>query len=422
MWPRSPSYQAMKLAAALLAAALAAGPPGAIGAPLRGRWDGVFPGGRGDQAVTLICRPGTAGALGGLFYLGGELMGPLERGVVTGDSLSFSISSYDFRARRDSDRMAMELTVPHGRTHDFALRFTSPDTSALVAAAHSGAAVAWDTLPDSVLAAHRVPADASVGVVQALTAGTLFLVGGGPAQSDLNAEFLRLAGGVSARIVVIPTASIGSGDTARALLDPDRWARALGVTRVTVLHTDSRARADDEAFVQPLRDATAVWLPGGEAGQLLVSYLGTRTERELFAVLARGGVIGGTSAGALVWGSECQVFRAATAGGAFHPGDTSALRVDDPHSACFGALRNIVVAPHFSEFHMAAALAKTVAAHPQLLGIGIDEATVLEVHGNVGSVLGRGHVTICDGGRPGGASPLILNSGTRYDLVRKSVL
>src|SRR6185369_12252091 len=105
------------------------------------------------------------------------------------------------------------------------------------------------------------------------------------------------------------------GHDAEALANGDRWAHAIGVAHVSVVHTSSRKEADSDAFVRPLRDATGVWLPGGEAGRILVSYLGTRTERELMAVLARGGVIGGSSAGALVWGSACQVFRA--------PGDGS---------------------------------------------------------------------------------------------------
>jgi cyanophycinase-like exopeptidase len=66
---------------------------------------------------------------------------------------------------------------------------------------------------------------------------------------------------------------------------------------------------------------------------------------------------------------------------------------------------------------MQASLAKTIAAQPQLLGIGIDEATALEVHGSMGSVLGRGHVTIVSrSGQQG------LSAGARYDIARRAVL
>ena len=397
-------------------------------APLAGRWEGTFHGGRGDQSVTLICRPASSGRLGGLFYLGGELVGPLTNASYSADSLWFQVMDYRCLAARAGDQMSLAVSISHGRAHELSLRFSTADTAGLVqspgeaATARHRSAVSWDQVPDSVLAAHHVAPGVPTGMAPGARAGTLLLVGGGPTQPDLNAEFVRLAGGASARIVVMPAASIESGEDSAALLRPEGWAASLGVSRVTVLHTSSRREAESETFVQPLRSATAVWLPGGEAGHILVDYLGTRTERELIALLARGGVIGGTSAGALVWGSECQTFRAPADGSPFVMGDSSALILDDPRSVCFGALRNILIAPHFTEFRMPPSMARTIGARPQLIGIGIDEATALEVHGDVGLVLGRERVTIYDGGRENGAQGRSLSAGARYDLARKSVL
>ena len=395
--------------------------------PLAGRWDGVFHGGRGDQPVTFVCRPGIGGSLGGLLYMGGDLMGPLEEGRIDGDSLRFRVMNFELRAHRSGDQMTVSLFVPNGRTHEFDLRFASGDTSAVAqspeaaAAARARTAPDWKLLPDSVLAAHDLGAGVAVGPSPALDTGTLLLVGGGPAQGDLDAEFARLAGGASARVVVIPTAGIGPGTSDDPLLSADRWSRVLGVSHVTVLHTTSRAEADQEAFVRPLEEANAVWIAGGEAGRILVSYLGTRTERELMKLLARGGVIGGTSAGALVWGSRSLVFRQPKDGSPYVMGNADDLLPDDPHSVGFGALRNVVVSPHFTEFHMQASMEKEIAAHPGTLGLGVDEATALEVHGDVVRVLGRGHALIYDGRKAAGA-PTILDSGARYDLVRRSVL
>jgi cyanophycinase len=408
-----------------LIALLVTSPLAASAAPLAGRWEGVFHGGRGDQAVTLICRTRGGDAFTGLLYMDDDLVGPIEDGAVAADSLRFTVMNFAFRALRHADQMQLELSIAHGRTHEMALHFASPDTAAMARstasteAARARLLVNWDQVPDSVFAGHRYAAAAPAGVSEALAAGTLLLVGGGPAQDDLNAEFVRLAGGAKARVVVVPTAGIDPGQDANALGDADAWAHSLGVPRVTVLHTTSRKEADSEAFVRPLRDATGVWLSGGEAGRILVSYLGTRTERELLALLARGGVIGGTSAGALVWGSEVMTFRAPGDASPFMMGDSNALRLDDPHSVAFGALRQMVVAPHFTEFRMQPSLTKTITARPQLLGLGIDEATAFEVHGSVGAVLGRGHVTIVVGGAP---APLALAAGARYDLVRRAAL
>jgi cyanophycinase len=400
-------------------------PLAAHAAPLAGRWDGVFHGGRGDQAVTLVCRPGDAGVLTGLLYMSGDLVGPLENGHIDGDSLRFNVMNFACRAFRQGEQMSVELIVAHGTSHELSLRFASPDTATLaqspeaLAAARARTIVAWDQVPDSVFAKHHLAAATPLGIADAMRAGTLLLVGGGPAQEDVNAEFVRLAGGASGHIVVIPAPAVDPGKDAEALAGAERWARALGVPHVTVLHTSSRKEADSDAFVRPLLDATGVWLPGGEAGRILVSYLGTRTERELVAVLARGGVIGGTSAGALVWGSEVLTFRAPKDGSPYQMGNADALRLDDPHAVGFGALRQVVIAPHFTEFRMQPSLVKAVATRPQLLGIGIDEASALEVHGTVGAVLGRGHVTVVSAGS---TAPQVLSAGTRYDIVRHAVL
>ena len=65
-------------------------------------------------------------------------------------------------------------------------------------------------------------------------------------------------------------------------------------------HPRSRKKADDPAFIKSLTEATAVWFGGGDQNKLTAAYLGTAGEKEMHNLLARGGVIGGTSAGAAV--------------------------------------------------------------------------------------------------------------------------
>ena len=69
---------------------------------------------------------------------------------------------------------------------------------------------------------------------------------------------------------------------------------------LVLFHTRSRDEANDPEFCRPLADATGVWIGGGKQTALTSAYLGTEVERQLKAVLDRGGVIGGTSAGAAV--------------------------------------------------------------------------------------------------------------------------
>lgn len=131
--------------------------------------------------------------------------------------------------------------------------------------------------------------------------GTLIIVGGGKVGPEILDRFFALAGGKDAPIVVIPTAA---GDpsygpqTAGVKVLTD-----AGATHVTVLHTADRKEADSEAFTKPISEAKAVWIPGGRQWRLVDSYSGTRTEAEIKKLLARGGVVGGSSAGASIQAS-----------------------------------------------------------------------------------------------------------------------
>src|SRR5207249_1959082 len=111
-------------------------------------------------------------------------------------------------------------------------------------------------------------------------------------------------GGPDATVVLIPTALEDDRLTPDGL---DRlrnsMANILSVQHIVVLHTRDRRQANAAAFVEPLRHASAVWVLGGNEDYLMDAYTGTRTQTEISALLARGGVLGGTSAGAIIQGS-----------------------------------------------------------------------------------------------------------------------
>lgn len=234
--------------------------------------------------------------------------------------------------------------------------------------------------------------------------GWLVLEGGGALRGTaVLRRFLELAG-PHPRLVVIPTAGLRSMGKAFTQTDSTatvRWYRnVFGIQDVVAISTEDRGHADADAFVAPLRRATCVWIEGGFHQQLVDSYLGTRTQRELQALYARGGVVGGTSAGAMILGAELFEREAAAAPGrpfnhvlrdtAVHPG--------------FGILANAVIDPHVGARHAEGDLKQLVDLRPRLWGIGIDESTALVIHGDSGVVVGVGRVWIWDhedhGGKP----------------------
>ena len=238
--------------------------------------------------------------------------------------------------------------------------------------------------------------------------GSLVIVGGAMRDPAIVERFVQLAGGPEAPIVVIPTA--GGGQTYDQYYPGLRAFRDAGAADLTVLHTTDREVADDPAFSAPLRRARGVWFPGGRQWRLADAYLGTRTQEEIAGVLARGGVVGGSSAGATILGSY--LVRGDTA--------TNTIMMGD-HEEGFGFLRDTAIDQHLLRRNRHFDLIEVIEAHPHLLGIGIDEDTAIVVQGDEFEVMGQSYVVIYDRGRllDSGGRFYFLAAGDRYDLRRR---
>ena len=253
------------------------------------------------------------------------------------------------------------------------------------------------------------------------SSGALMIVGGGALPDEILDRFIELAGGKDAPLVYIPTANSDideQGRQSRKRLLTDR-----GALNVSVVHTTDPQVADSDSFVEPILKASGVWFGGGRQWRLVDAYAGTKAEAAFWSVLERGGVIGGSSAGATIQGSYLA------------RGDTrnNQIMVGD-HEKGFGFVTNIAIDQHHiarnRHFDMFAILDR----YPHLLGIGIDEGTAIEVQGNAFRVLGTGYVAIYDGtfwSREGSRLKKLpepnrlfyfLQPGDRYDLSQRKVI
>ncbi|QEH33095.1 Cyanophycinase [Aquisphaera giovannonii] len=209
--------------------------------------------------------------------------------------------------------------------------------------------------------------------------GSLVIVGGGGMPASIRSAFLERAGGKAARLVVIPTASEDADGPPAAreeFLEP--WRKA-GVEAPTLLHTRSRDAANAPGFSKPIEEATAVWVSGGDQSRVTDAYLGTAVERSLRSLLDRGGVIGGTSAGAAI------MSRVMITGG----------RRRATVGTGFGFLPGVVVDQHALRRNRIPRLLGVLAEHPSLSGIAIDERTAFVVDGSRWRVLGDSYVVAC---------------------------
>lgn len=231
--------------------------------------------------------------------------------------------------------------------------------------------------------------------------GALVIVGGGSFPKAAKERFLQLAGGSKARLVIIPTACDEAEiPTTEKLIAP--W-RETEVVQVTVLHTRSREQANDLQFLAPLAEATGVWFEGGSQSRIADAYVRTEFEKQLASILTRGGVIGGTSAGAAVM-SKVMIAQ----------GNPRAVI-----KTGFDLLPGSIIDQHFTARNRKPRLEGAVEQHPTLFGIGIDESTAVIAQGRTLEVVGDHDVTIClakSASRP--AREIILSAGQTSDLTR----
>jgi cyanophycinase len=224
----------------------------------------------------------------------------------------------------------------------------------------------------------------------------LFIVGGGNQSVDLVREFVRLAGGPGkARIAILPMATsdaVATGAEKEAQLD------SLGADAFVVNVT--RAQADADSVVTRIRGATGIWFPGGDQTLLAAALNGSAALRAIHERYEAGAVVGGTSAGAAVM-SDSMI-----TGNQFYPGlasptDTGSFtrlgRGTIEIAPGFGFLHNAIVDQHFIRRQRQNRLFSVVLERPRLLGVGIDEGTVLEVAPDgKWTVLGRSAVMVFD--------------------------
>jgi cyanophycinase len=241
--------------------------------------------------------------------------------------------------------------------------------------------------------------------------GSLVVAGGNIKDLTIFERFVALAGGLDAPIVVVPTAA--EGDINELPWDILAEFREIGANNLTILHTRDPAEADTDAFVEPLKNARGVWFIGGRQWRIADSYLGTRAEQEFRNVLERGGVIGGSSAGATIQGSYL----------ARGDSKTNTIMMGD-HEEGFAYIRNVAIDQHVLARNRQFDLLEIIDAHPELLGLGIDENTAIIVEGDSFEVIGQGYVAIYDSNKTTGRNGrfYFLAPGDQFNMRKREPL
>ena len=252
--------------------------------------------------------------------------------------------------------------------------------------------------------------------------GTLIITGGSITKEGIK-SFVDNAGGAGADLIFIPSASSGirldSGftwepadtSTEKIRAFEDHLASYFGVKKITVLHTTRKEVANSEQFAKRIATANGVWLGSGNAGRYADIFLGTKTWKELNKLLARGGVIGGNSAGSII---QCSyIIRG---------------RPDKPvlmaagHEQGFGFLKNVVINPHLLSAKRETELVNVLDRHPELTGFGIDDEITFVIKKGIIETKGDGLVYVYDNQLHDGKWWYTFAVGKKFSLKDKKVV
>ncbi len=260
--------------------------------------------------------------------------------------------------------------------------------------------------------------------------GELVIIGGREdreGDKPILEEVVRLAGGKSARIAVMPIASEVPEEMAKMYTEA---FTDLGVKAIDVLQIADREGAFNAGYEQALSEATGVFFTGGSQLRIISLLGGTRLAEIIMRRNAEDGlVVAGTSAGASMMADTMildGIVDSAPEFGGVELGSG------------LGLLDRTVIDQHFAERGRVFRLITAVAQHPGYLGIGIDENTALVVEDGRFRVIGEGAVSVFNAAemrynnfptvREG--EPLALDSvriaiipnGYGYDLEQKCLL
>lgn len=236
--------------------------------------------------------------------------------------------------------------------------------------------------------------------------GSLIVIGGGTVTPEIWDRFIDLAGGQNARIVVITNASGETDDYHSAAIEQLR--SRLGQDRVTAMHLNDIKEANDPAKIAPLTRATGLYFTGGRQWRISEVYLNTLAHQAMWDLLDRGGVIAGSSAGASIQGSL--LWRGDTAGPDILIGD---------HTQGLGFLKYCAVDQHILMRNRQHDLRDFILAAPRFIGIGIDESTAIEVHGDRIKVIGESYVAVHYSGQK---DFRFLHPGQQFNIATHEII
>lgn len=238
--------------------------------------------------------------------------------------------------------------------------------------------------------------------------GLLMAIGGAEErtpESPILKEFVRLAGGKRANIVVMTVATDSPEEVGAEYIEV---FEKIGVKSVRAVDVSSRADAIAEENLNAAREATGLFFTGGDQLHITSLLGGTEMQKIIHEMYEKGVIIGGTSAGAAMM-SNSMILQ----GDGEEAPKLGAVEIGPGMDLIVGCM----IDTHFSQRGRHGRLLTAVAHYPQDLGIGLDENTAMIVDKGEMRVMGAGAVTIIDAGGMTYANTPYIEKGQNLALA-----
>jgi cyanophycinase len=99
--------------------------------------------------------------------------------------------------------------------------------------------------------------------------------------------------------------------------------------------------------------------------------------------------------------------------------DDNTIMMAPGHEVGFGFFTNVTIDQHVDMRHRENDLAPVMKAHPQLLGLGLDQSTSITVHGDTLTVNGPKRVAVWDGKDHDGKGYYYLRAGDMLNTATR---
>lgn len=218
--------------------------------------------------------------------------------------------------------------------------------------------------------------------------GNLFIIGGGNRSDELMKQMLNTAElKPSDYIIVLPMASevpdVGFGTLSTQLqkLDP----------RVIKNFNFAKHDVNDKKWTDSVAGAKLIYILGGDQSRFMNVVLNTPIYTAIHKAYRNGSTIAGTSAGAAVM-SKYMITGKQLLDTVYKETFNKLWDKNIEFLPGMGLLENTIIDQHFLKRNRYNRLISALAAHPDLVCVGIDESTAIIVHGNKATVAGESQV------------------------------